>query len=122
MVAILVHSEIIGDKSLGLLSKMFGQTSDIGICKQGSRSFAAIGTLQAISALELRLMEFLHEIIQIFGRLPFELSEKLFVFALLFRGLLGELSYNIVHPLKNTSKTSEDIAEKAIFAAENGTP
>jgi hypothetical protein len=79
---------------------MPGDALDIGRRKKRSRRFAAIGTLQTIGALEFSVMQILHYIIDILGRLLFELIEILFVFVMLIFGKLGQVVEQLFHAAK----------------------
>lgn len=93
IVVVFINPEILVDELLRLLSEMFRNALNIGGREKRTRGFAAVGALQAIGAFEFGVMQFLHHIIDVFGRLLFELVEILFVFVMLIFGKLFKLVY-----------------------------
>lgn len=86
-----VDAQVLVDKLLRLLSQVFGNPFNVGRGKKRPGRLAAIGAVQAVCFFKLGLMQFLHHIIDVFGRLLFELIEVLFVLDMLIFGQLGQL-------------------------------
>ena len=91
IVVILINTQILVYKLLGLHAHVFGNTLNVGQGKQRARSLAAVGTGKAVGTLKLTVVNVLHYIIQVFGRLLFKLVKKLFVFVMLIFGELAKL-------------------------------
>lgn len=100
VIVVFVNPQILIDKLLRLLPEMLGDTFYIGSSEKRPGRFAAIGALQAIGFAEFRIVQFLHRIIEVFGRLFFELIEILFVFVMLIFGKLRKLIERWFHAAK----------------------
>ena len=88
IIIVFVDSQILVNKLLWLLAKMLWNPFYIGNRKKRTRSFTTISAFQAIGFLEFAIVQFLHYIIDIFGRLLFQLIKILFVFDMLIFGKL----------------------------------
>lgn len=86
IIVVFVYAKVLFDKLLWFLPQMFGNPFDIGQRKERPGGLAAIGALQAVGPSEFGIVQFLHHIIQVFGRLLFQLIKILFVFDMLIFG------------------------------------
>ena len=86
IIVVLVDTQILVDELLRFLPEVFGDAFDIGRRKQRPRCLAAIGALQTIGTPKLLVVQFLHHIIEVLGRLLFEFVEVLFVLGMLIFG------------------------------------
>src|SRR6218665_500339 len=86
IILVFINSKILINELLWLLPEMFGNSVNIRLGKKRPGGFAAVGTLQTIGSFELRIMQILHHIIEVFGLFLFELIKILFVFDMLIFG------------------------------------
>ncbi len=100
IIFVFVNPEILVYELLRLHSEMLRNPLDIGRSEKRSGRFTTIRACQTIGSPKLVVVQFLHHIIDVLGRLFLELIEILLVLVMLIFGELRQLFQKILHAAK----------------------